>query len=146
MVPPNVLRSPEAYSPMLALARMIAPALRRRATISASAGGRSLAKSAAAPLVERMSKVSNWSLIANGMPCSGPLRRPVRANSASSAFATSSASGMLGSLSAVSVFDRLPRMLSVMSAPTRPAFSTGSTSPSIRPVAGSGVPFTQAPL
>src|SRR6266849_944196 len=80
VVPPNVLRSPEAYSPMLALARMIAPALRRRATISASAGGRSLAKSAAAPLVERMSKVSNWSLIANGMPCSGPLRRPVRAH------------------------------------------------------------------
>src|SRR5262249_52714888 len=43
VVPPNVLRSPEAYSPMFALARMIAPACRSRATTSASRGGRSLA-------------------------------------------------------------------------------------------------------
>src|SRR5690242_16691616 len=43
VVPPYVLRSPEAYSPMFALARMMAPAWRRRATTWASCGGRSLA-------------------------------------------------------------------------------------------------------
>src|SRR5579864_3000523 len=43
VVPPNVLRSPEAYSPMLALARMMAPAARSRATTPASCGGRSFA-------------------------------------------------------------------------------------------------------
>ena len=43
VVPPKVERSPEAYSPMFDLARMIAPAWRSRATTSASRGGRSLA-------------------------------------------------------------------------------------------------------
>src|SRR5579875_4194734 len=43
VTPPYVLRSPAAYSPMFALARMIAPAARRRATTSASWGGRSFA-------------------------------------------------------------------------------------------------------
>ena len=41
-VPPNELRGmPDAYSPRLALARMIAPAARRRATNVASSGARS---------------------------------------------------------------------------------------------------------
>src|SRR3569623_3827673 len=59
VVPPALLRSPDAYSPMLALARMMAPARRRRATPSASCGGRSSAYGAAAPSVVRISKVSN---------------------------------------------------------------------------------------
>src|SRR5262245_32587771 len=43
VVPPKVLRSPPASSPILALARIIAPAFLRRATTSASLGGLSLA-------------------------------------------------------------------------------------------------------
>src|SRR6185503_18359933 len=47
LVPPNELRvpgiPPAAYSPMFALARIIAPAARSRFTNSASRGGRSLA-------------------------------------------------------------------------------------------------------
>src|SRR5262245_31705170 len=43
VVPPYVLRSPDAYSPRLDLARMMAPAARRRATTVASRGGRSFA-------------------------------------------------------------------------------------------------------
>jgi hypothetical protein len=62
MVPPNVLRTPvmppAAYSPMFALARMIAPASRSRFTKTASSGGRSSAQKASAPEVVRMSKVS----------------------------------------------------------------------------------------
>src|SRR3954468_1890723 len=43
-VPPNELRGvAEAYSPRLALARMMAPALRKRSTKVESSGGRSLA-------------------------------------------------------------------------------------------------------
>src|SRR5688572_31809837 len=42
-VPPKELRSPAAYSPMLDLARIIAPASRSRAISIASSGGRSLA-------------------------------------------------------------------------------------------------------
>src|SRR3989337_1058789 len=40
--PPNELRSPPAYSPMFAFARMIAPAARNFATNVESSGGRSL--------------------------------------------------------------------------------------------------------
>src|SRR5262249_38421130 len=80
-VPPHELRaSPPAYSSMLALARMIAPAARRRATTVASSGGRSLAQNASAPDVVRMSNVSYWSLIENTAPCSGPASRPLRAS------------------------------------------------------------------
>src|SRR5262249_61221738 len=39
VVPPKVLRSPDAYSPMFPLPRMIAPALRSRAPTSPSARG-----------------------------------------------------------------------------------------------------------
>src|SRR5688572_14628428 len=42
-VPPKELRSPPAYSPIFDLARMIAPASRRRFTTVASRGGRSFA-------------------------------------------------------------------------------------------------------
>jgi hypothetical protein len=94
----------------------------------------------------RTTKVSNWSLMANGMPWSDPLRLPVRASSASSEAATSSASGMFGLLSALSVSDRLPRRFSVTSAFTLPTCSIGCTSPSRKPVAGSTSPFTQGPL
>src|SRR5215213_5925537 len=55
-VPPNELRAPStAYSARLALARMIAPASRRRATNVASSGGRSFAYWASAPEVARIS-------------------------------------------------------------------------------------------
>ena len=58
-VPPKELRAPSvAYSAMLALARMIAPASRRRLTKVASSGGRSFAYCASAPDVVRISKVS----------------------------------------------------------------------------------------
>src|SRR5688572_23363527 len=58
-VPPNALRSPPAYSPMLALPRMIGPASRSRLTNVASSGGRSFAYGASAPDVVRRSNVSN---------------------------------------------------------------------------------------
>ena len=113
IVPPNELRwpvtPPAAYSPMLALARMIAPAARRRATNVASSGGRSFAQNASAPEVVRMSKVSYWSLIAMTTPCSGPASLRPFLKSASIAAAVSSASGMAGSSSAASVWLRALR-------------------------------------
>src|SRR5262245_35375417 len=49
-VPPYELRgTPEAYSPRLDLARMIAPAARKRATKVESVGGRSFAYGTSAP-------------------------------------------------------------------------------------------------
>jgi hypothetical protein len=58
-VPPNELRAPStAYSARFALARMIAPASRSRATNVASSGGRSFAYCASPPEVVRMSFVS----------------------------------------------------------------------------------------
>ena len=49
VTPPNALRSPAAYSPIFALARMMAPASRSLFTKVASSGGRSFAKKASAP-------------------------------------------------------------------------------------------------
>jgi hypothetical protein len=133
-VPPNELRAaPPAYSSRFALARMIAPALRRRSTTVASLGGRSLAQATSPPEVLRMSTVSYWSLIAITTPWSGR-SLPVRAKSASSCAALSSASGSAGSLSVASVMLRAlrsskpharrfaGRRLSVISALTLPAF------------------------
>lgn len=80
-VPPKELRAPStAYSARLALARMMAPASRRRLTRVASCGGRSFAYGASPPEVVRKSKVSYWSLIAMTTPCRGPTRRPVSLN------------------------------------------------------------------
>src|SRR5580698_1946220 len=79
--PPYELRwLPDAYSSMLAFARMIAPAARSFATSVPSFGGRSFLNSVSEPSVVRRSLVSTWSLMTMGTHCSG-CRTPVEANS-----------------------------------------------------------------
>src|SRR5205809_3520010 len=76
--PPKELREfGVPISPRFALARIIAPASRRRLTNVASSGGRSFAQAASMPPVVRISKVSYWSLTENATPRSGPISLPV---------------------------------------------------------------------
>ncbi len=62
----------DAYSPMVVLARMIAPAPFIRVTIVASRSGVKSVNSAD-PYVVGMSLVSTWSLSSTGTQCSAPI-------------------------------------------------------------------------
>src|ERR1700722_10569592 len=82
-----------AHSLKLALAKTMAPAVRRRATRGASAGRWERARAQDPAVVATASRVSMLSLTMMGIPCSGP-RSLFDLRSPSSARAAASASGL----------------------------------------------------